>query len=125
MALRAVTALAFLSGMILLSLGCGQRQQQPKSESPDGYVGNWKVDHPTLGTYFMTLNPDGSGNSTRTGGELGKWQSKADYIELEWTPKNLTLYFDPGSSAAKTNPSLTAEGSSVAEKVEKIPASSP
>ena len=110
-----------LVGIFLLGLGCGQREQ-PSSAGKEEYIGNWKVENPQLGTYFMTLNPDGSGASTLTGGELGRWQRKVDHIELEWTPKNSTFYFDSGGSAPKDNPSLPLSATSTAEKVEKIPA---
>ena len=118
--MRSLTVIGLWLGIFLLGLACGQRQQA-KSAGQEDYVGNWKVENPQLGTYFMTLNPDGSGSSTLTGGELGQWQWKADHIELEWAPKNLIYYFDSGRSTPKDNPSLPAKGTSTAEKVEKIP----
>jgi hypothetical protein len=107
-----------LLGTLMLGVGCGQRKQ-PAPASKEDFVGDWKVKHPQLGTYFMTLNPDGSGSSTLTGGELGRWEWKADHIELEWSPKSLTFYFDSGHSAPKDSPSLPASGTSTAEKIEK------
>ena len=118
-ALQNVTVLWLLVAVLLLGVGCGQRQS--KSVGKEDYVGNWKVEHPQFGTYFMTLNADGSTTSTRTGGEFGQWRWKVDHIELEWNPKNLTFYFDSGSSAPKKNPSLPDKGTSTAEKVEKVP----
>lgn len=118
--MRFVLLSVFISSSLLFGNACNAG---PKTDaaSPDSYVGNWKVMNPQLGTYFMTLNPDGSGNSTRSGGELGRWQQKSDHIELEWTPKNLSLYFDSGNSAPQQNPSVPANESSIAEKVDKIP----
>lgn len=115
-----LTVFAFLSGIFLLSIGCN-KQPQSHPVSQEDFVGNWKVNNPQLGTYFMTLNPDGSGNSTRSGGELGQWHWKADHIELEWMPKKMTFYFDSGSSQPKDPPKPDNENS-IAEKVEKMPA---
>jgi hypothetical protein len=101
-----------------LSPACGRRQAAPLGK--EAYLGHWKVMQPQLGVYYMTLNPDGSGSSTRGGGEIGKWQFKQDHIELEWNPKNLTLYFNPGESAPKRNPTVEASDASTAEKVDQV-----
>ena len=103
---------------LFLCAACGHKQAAPIGK--DAYLGHWKVMQPQLGVYYMTLNPDGSGSSTRGGGEIGKWQFKEDHIELEWNPKNLTLYFNPGESAPKRNPTLEATGASTAEKVDQV-----
>ena len=114
-----IEAILVLIGVIALPVSCGKKQPEPASQ--EEYLGHWKVQHPDLGTYFMTLNPDGSGSSTRAGGEFGRWQWKADHIELEWNPKNLTFYFDSGGSAPKDEPSVPDASSSSAEKVDKVP----
>ncbi|HEX5034518.1 MAG TPA: hypothetical protein VFW62_08570, partial [bacterium] len=81
----------------------------------------WKVNNPQLGTYFMTLNADGSGSSNLTGGELGRWEWKADHIDLEWTPKKMTFYFDSGSSKPQDQPSRQPTEKSTAEKIDDVP----
>src|SRR5215831_8003561 len=105
--------LLLLMGIFLL-LACGQKQASAPSK--EDFVGNWKVQNPQLGSYYMTLNPDGSGSSTREGGEMGKWQFNSDHIELEWNPKNITLYFNPGKTTPRKQPSLQADAPSTAEK---------
>ncbi len=108
-----------ISIVLLFSIGCSRHKN-----SQEAYIGNWKVTEPTGETYFMSLREDGSSSSTFDGGEFGKWQMKEDHIEIEWTPKTLKLYFNPGSTKpllenpTQINPNPTP---SVAEKVEKVP----
>jgi hypothetical protein len=74
------------------------------------------------------LNPDGTGQTTREGGESGKWHVDHDYIEAEWMGKTLKFYFDSG----QTRPLAEAPGGgknnmgpATAVKVEKIPGEAP
>jgi hypothetical protein len=113
--------LLVLLGVFLLLAACSRKQASPVNQ--DGYVGNWKVSDPQGNTFYMTLNPDGSGTSTRAGGEFGKWQFKADHIELEWMPKDFTLYFNPGQTVPLKNPSVgqVQAAPTTAVKVDEIP----
>src|SRR5215813_3374045 len=103
---------AFL-GIFLLLAGCSKKEASLPSK--EGYVGSWKLTDPGGQVYYMTLNPDGSGKTTREGGEFGKWTFRQDHIETEWIPKNFKLYFDAGSARPLLkNPSVgQGEGASV------------
>jgi hypothetical protein len=110
-----------LLGIFLLFAACSRKQAS--SNNLNDYLGNWEVSDPQGQTFYMTLQPDGTGSTTRAGGEFGKWQFKADHIELEWIPKGFTLHFNPGQTvplripgSSEPNPSPTT-----AVKVNKIP----
>jgi hypothetical protein len=83
-------------GSVLLFASCSQKKESPASK--EGYVGHWELKDPQGNIYYMTLNPDGSGNTTREGGEFGKWQFKTDHVEAEWLSKNFKLHFNSGES---------------------------
>jgi hypothetical protein len=112
--------LVFL-GIFLLLAACSKKQESPPSK--EGYVGNWKLTDSQGGTYYMTLNPDGSGKTTREGGEFGKWEFKQDHIEAEWIPKNFKIYFNPGQARPLLKNPSVKEGvePSVGTKVDTIP----
>lgn len=86
-------------------------------------MGSWKLNDPQGNTYYMTLDKDGSGVTTREGGELGKWEFKNDHIEATWNPKTIRFYFDSGQTQPLINPTVVPEktGSSIGVKVEALP----
>ena len=90
---------------------------------PESFEGVWKVTGPQGQVYYMTLKKDGSGSTTREGGEFGTWKSNGDEIEAKWISKNLKINFSSGSvkvPGLSTNKAASSQ-SSLAEKVEKIP----
>jgi|GEM_PF-3664328 len=110
---------AFLAVALLVS--CSQKQQPSSPPSKEGFVGNWKLEDPRGNVYYMTLEADGSGKTTREGGEFGKWEFKQDHIEAEWIPKNLKLYFDPGQAKPLLKNSPEERTFSIGSKIDKIP----
>src|SRR4029434_8584862 len=115
-------------GISFLAFSCSQKVDSPSVQSPsapaskESYIGNWKLSDTQGNTYYMSLDADGSGKTTRGGGEFGKWEFKQDHIEAEWIPKNLKLYFDPGKTKPLLkNPSGPPEEISWGVKVNKIP----
>jgi len=74
-------------------------------------------------TYYMTLNPDGSGTTTYDGGESGMWQFKEDHIETFWNPKVIKLYFNSGKTTPLAKPSVNEAkaGTSSGVRIDKIP----
>jgi hypothetical protein len=112
---------AFL-GIFFLFASCSHKEELVPSK--EGYVGHWKLTDPQGNTYYMTLNPDGSGGTTREGGEFGKWEFKEDHVEAEWFPKKFRLYFNSGKTQPILKNPVAGEekaGSSVGMKVDKIP----
>lgn len=110
---------------ILLIFGAVACQDKPLApiDSPEAYVGVWKVTGPKGQTYYMTIREDGSGSTTRGEGEFGTWKITSEQLEAKWIPKNLQIHFSSGSAKVPKIPSSDKPSSqkSIAEKVDKIP----
>lgn len=116
----------FLILVLFLGITACRQKALPPPDAPEAYVGVWKVTDPQGQVFYMTLKADGSGTTTREGGEIGTWKIKGDHLESQWLPKQFRIYFSEG----KTKPLLggpsvagkTGGGKPwIAEKVEKIP----
>jgi hypothetical protein len=118
--------LAGIFSVLLLGTVACQSKDLPKPDSPQAYIGNWKVTDPQGQVFYMTLKADGSGTTTREGGEFGTWKIKDEHLESEWLSQRFQIFFEKG----KTKPIFTGpavEGKTqnpqpwVAERVEEIP----
>jgi hypothetical protein len=108
-------------GIFLCLAGCSRKAKSPPSKGD--FMGSWKLSDPQGNIYYMTLDPDGRGETTRRDGELGKWEFKGDHIENTWNPKTIRLYFNSGQTQPLLNPTVVPEktGSSIGVKVEAVP----
>jgi len=109
--------------ILLLAMSACQDKSSSASNTFESFEGVWKVTGPKGQIYYMTLKKDGSGTTTREGGEFGTWELNGGDLEAKWIPKNLKIQFSSGSARVSNLPSDKVESKqkTTAVKVDKIP----